>query len=136
MTSLILRVATGFLLPGLVVLSLWVLLRGHDAPGGGFIAGLIVASGFALRLFAHGPEVVRGELRIAPRALIGTGLLVALLSGLLGLVLGGPLFEAHWLPELPVLGTLGTPVLFDLGIYLLVIGAVLAAMFALSEVEG
>lgn len=136
MSSLLLRVTSRFLMPILVLLSFWVLLRGHDAPGGGFIAGLIAAAGFALRVFACGADVAQDELRLSPTTFIGAGLLVALLSGLVGLLLGGPFFEAHWLPEVPLLGKLGTPVLFDLGVYLLVVGAVLAAIFALSRVEG
>lgn len=136
MRSLFLAVSSGVLLPLLIVFSLWVLMRGHDAPGGGFIAGLIAAAGFALRTFAYGERVARAELRISPRLLIGVGLLAALLAALVGLIGGQPLFQAYWLPELPVVGKLGTPVLFDLGIYLLVLGAVLAALFALSEAEG
>lgn len=135
MTSLILRVTSGFLLPGLVLVSLWALLRGHDSPGGGFIGGLIAASGFALRAFACGPNLARKALRIHPRTLIGVGLLSSLLSGLVGLVLGEPLLRAYWLPELPVVGKLGTPVLFDVGIYLLVVGAVLSSILVLSEAE-
>lgn len=136
MTSLILRVTSCVMLPWLVVFSLWVVLRGHDAPGGGFIGGLIAAAAFALRTFACGAGVARAELRIAPRALIGAGLLTATLSGLVGMVRGESFLAAQWLPELPLVGKLGTPTLFDFGLYLLVIGAVLAAVFELSETEG
>lgn len=135
MTSLILRVTSGFMMPGLVLFSIWVLLRGHDAPGGGFIGGLTAASGFALRVFACGADSARTSLRVHPRVLVGLGLLLSLLSGLAGLAAGEPFFQAYWLPELPVVGKLGTPVLFDFGVYLLVLGAVLASIFALSEAE-
>lgn len=135
MRSLILRVSTGLLLPVLVFFSLWVLLRGHNAPGGGFIAGLIACTGFALRALSHDADRARLELRVPPLTLIGVGLLLALFSGVLAAFQGDAFLSAYWLPELPVIGKLGTPMLFDLGVYLLVIGSVLAAMLALSEVE-
>jgi multicomponent Na+:H+ antiporter subunit B len=135
-TSLILRVTSRSLLPGLVLLSLWVLFRGHNAPGGGFVGGLFASTGFALRVFASGADAARAELRVSPPTLIGIGLLIALLSGLVALIQGGTFLEALWLPELPLIGAkLGTPLLFDVGIYFLVIGAVLAPMLALSEIE-
>lgn len=135
MSSLFLRVASRVLLPGLMLFSIWILIRGHNDPGGGFIAGLIAAAGFALRTFATDAEVARKQLGLAPSRLIGAGLLVALTSGLLGWIFGGSFLAALWLPEVPVLGKLGTPLLFDAGIYLLVLGAVTASIMALSEVE-
>lgn len=135
MRSMILQVTSAFLLPGLVVFSLWVLLRGHHAPGGGFVGGLVAAAGFALRVFACGPKVARAELRVSPEMLIGVGLLATLVAGLVGLASSGAFLDARWLPKVPLLGALGTPLLFDLGVYLLVLGAVMAAILSLSETE-
>ena len=135
MRSLILRVSTGILLPGLLLFSLWVLLRGHNAPGGGFIGGLIASAGFALRALSHDAARVRLDLKLPPLTLIGLGLFLALFSGLIAMFAGGAFLSAYWLSTLPLVGKLGTPMLFDVGVYLLVIGAVLASMLALSEVE-
>lgn len=135
MTSLILRVSSRYLLIGLVAASLWVLWRGHNAPGGGFSAALLAACGFALRSFACGVDEARRQLRWAPPTLIACGLLVAVGSGLPGVVLRNELFHPYWLPELPLLGKLGTPTLFDVGVYLIVLGTTTAAIFSLSDVE-
>lgn len=139
MNSILLRSAARLLLPILVVLSLVVLYRGHNLPGGGFIGGLLAAAGFALISLGEGAAAGRRALRISPVALMATGLLVALGSGCFALLAGEPLLTGMWLPtfSLPLLGTvhLGTPLLFDVGVYLTVIGFVLAAVFTVSEPE-
>ncbi len=78
----------------------------------------------------------RQLLPITPRRLIGLGLLVAVLSGLIGVLAGDPFMTARWDNRpLPVVGKLGTPLLFDIGVYLTVIGVVLTIIFALAEEE-
>ena len=136
MTSLILSTATRFLLPLLLLFSVFVLLRGHNEPGGGFIGALIAAAGFALNAIAFGVRKSRRTLRANPRILIATGLAAALASGIFGLVGGRPFMTAYWVVlEIPVLEELavGTPLLFDCGVYLVVLGVTLAIIFSLSE---
>ncbi len=135
MTSLILRVSSRYLLVGLVVVSLWVLWRGHNAPGGGFSGALLAACGFALRSFACGVDEARRQLRFTPAALIASGLLTALAAALPGLIWQRELLASYWLPDLPLIGEVGTPHLFEVGVYLIVLGTATAAIFSLSDVE-
>lgn len=137
-TSLILQSAAQLLLPLLLLLSVFLLVRGHHEPGGGFIGGLVAAAAIALHLFATDMRSARGVLRIDPRTLMGVGLLLALLAGLIGPMTGGDFFASRWIDVyLPILGEvhLGTPLLFDLGVYFVVIGSVLTFVLTLAEVE-
>ena len=136
--SLILHTATRFLLPLQLLFSLFLLLRGHNEPGGGFIAGLVAAGAIALFLFAFDVEKTRELIRFSPHDLFGLGLLLACLAGVPALLLGKPYFTAlWWRPEFPFFGevALSTPLIFDVGVYLTVIGAVLAIVLALAEAE-
>lgn len=136
MNSLILRVATRFMLPLLILFSIFLLLRGHNEPGGGFSGGLVGASAFVLYGFAFGVPEAKWALRVDPRGLIGAGLLTALGSGCLALLTGRPLMTGLWAErELPAYGTLhvGTPLLFDAGVYLVVVGVTLSIFFPLAE---
>jgi len=134
MTSLILSTATRYLLPLLLLFSIFLLLRGHNEPGGGFAGGLVAAAAFALYAIAHNVADARRVLRIDPRLLVGLGLLTALSSGLIGLLAGYPFMTGLWSTRsLPVLGKVGTPLLFDLGVYLVVIGITLLIIFSLAE---
>jgi multicomponent Na+:H+ antiporter subunit B len=136
MTSLILSTATRFLLPLLLLFSISVLLRGHNDPGGGFIGGLIAAGSFALIAIAFGVRRSRRTLRANPRTLIALGLLAALGSGTFGLIGGRPFMSAYWVMlEIPILEQLavGTPFLFDCGVYLVVLGVALTIIFSLAE---
>lgn len=133
--TILLRSATTYLTPLLLLFSVFLLLRGHNDPGGGFVGGLVAASALALVLVVHGAERARRLLPVSPRALIGLGLGVALASAFVGPLLGLVPMEPLWTEgALPVLGKLGTPLLFDLGVYLLVIGVVSAMFLRLSEV--
>lgn len=136
MTSLILSTATRLLLPLLLLFSIFLLLRGHNEPGGGFVGGLVAAAAFALNAIAYGVAAARRLLIIDPRALIGAGLLVAAGSGAVSLVLRQPFMTGQWGSlEHPTLGRLeiGTPLLFDVGVYLVVLGVTLTIIFALAE---
>ena len=136
MTSLILSTATRYLLPLLLLFSIFLLLRGHNEPGGGFVGGLVAAAAFALYAIAHGVTEARQTLRLLPRTLVGLGLLVAVGSGLVSLLLGQPFMTGLWdTRTVPVLGKLGTPLLFDVGVYLVVIGITLLIIFTLAEEE-
>jgi multicomponent Na+:H+ antiporter subunit B len=136
MNSLILRTATRFMMPLLLLFSVFLLLRGHNEPGGGFSGGLVAAAAFVLYGLAFGMPETRRALPVEPRSLIGAGLLVALASGCLALSAGEPLMSGLWgKVYVPGLGDLdvGTPLLFDVGVYLVVIGVTLSIMLPLAE---
>jgi multicomponent Na+:H+ antiporter subunit B len=136
MTSLILRTATRLILPLALLLSVFLLVRGHNAPGGGFIGGLVAAAAFALYAMGSGVAAARRLLRIDPHLLIGAGLLMALGSGVAALVVGQPFMAGLWTELIvPGLETLkvGTPLIFDLGVYVLVVGVVLMILLTLAE---
>ena len=135
MTTAFLRLhtLTGALVGLLAMLSVFMLTRGHHAPGGGFVGGLLFASAITVQILAHGTLRARRILRVDPRSMIGVGLALAAASGLAGLVVGQPLLTPQTWLYLPGLGYLGTELLFDAGIYLLVGGSVLAMLFALAE---
>ena len=130
MTSLILRTATRVLMPLLLLYGLFLLLRGHNAPGGGFAGGLVVAAAYSLNAFAFGIPAARRAMLVPPTRLIGTGLLMALLSGALPVLFGKAFLTALW--PAPALG-LGSPLLFDIGVFCVVIGVVLTMTFTLGE---
>lgn len=138
MQSLILRTAGHFLLPLLLVFSIFLLLRGHNEPGGGFIGGLVAASAIVLHLFAMEIKSARAVLHVDPRTVMGVGLALAALSAVPAAFMGQAFFTAQWFTlDTPVLGELkvGTVLLFDIGVYLVVIGAVLTIMLSLAEAE-
>ncbi|MDZ7263553.1 MAG: Na+/H+ antiporter subunit B [candidate division KSB1 bacterium] len=136
MDSLILQIAARHLLPIFVIYSIIILFRGHNAPGGGFVAGLLIAAGFIVYAIAYGVDRVRSKIRFDPRTFIGIGLLLALLSGLPSLVKTKPFTTiefGEW--KIPLLGkiALSTPLIFDLGVYLVVSGVLLMIILTLSE---
>jgi multicomponent Na+:H+ antiporter subunit A len=132
--SLILSAAVRLLLPLLLVFSVFLLIRGHNAPGGGFAGGLVAAAGFVLYALADGVVRARRALPLGERTFIPLGLLIALASALLSLWQGQPFMTGVWLPApLPVLGKIGTPVIFDAGVYFLVFGMALTIIFSLMS---
>jgi multicomponent Na+:H+ antiporter subunit A len=119
----------------LLALSVVVLLRGHNEIGGGFVGGLMAALAFAVVSLADGVERARAMLRLHPLSLAGGGLLLALASGLPGLLLHGDFLSHVWF-DADLLGVhvkQGTTLLFDLGVYAAVLGAVLAFLFGLRR---
>ena len=119
----------------LTALSVIVLLRGHNEIGGGFVGGLTAALAFAIVALTHGVDRARVTLRFHSATLVGGGLLLAVASGLPGLVVYGDYLRHIWV-ELNVFGvhvTQGTTLLFDLGVYLAVLGTVLAFLFGLTR---
>lgn len=136
MTSLILRTTTRYLTPLLLIFSVFLLWRGHNQPGGGFAGGLVAAATFALLSIAFGAAQARRVLQVEPHVLIGIGLLIALASGVIGMLSGYPFMTGVWgYLQLPGFAPVdvGTPVLFDLGVYLVVIGVTLLIIFSLEE---
>ena len=137
MNSLILRTATPFLVGLTVLFSIYVLLRGHNEPGGGFIGGLIGASAFATYTIAEGADATRRALIAHPIAIAGFGLFIAGLSGVASLIFGDAFLTGQWwFPAFnPELKYLSTVVLFDIGVYLVVVGAIVSIITSLEENE-
>lgn len=131
MTSVILKTATRLVGALVLVLSVYLLWRGHHAPGGGFIAALVAATGFALVVLAEGPGVVRRGLRIRPQYLIGAGLALSMGAGLVGMIRQQPFLTGIWWPSTSAVA--GTPLFFDAGVFLVVLGAILTVLLALEE---
>lgn len=122
MNSIILRTTSRVILPAALLFSVYILLRGHNNPGGGFIGGLIAAAGIAVHALANGPASLPSILHVSPKVYVGAGLMLAIVSGLPALLLAEPFLTHQWLA--PAFG-LGTTLVFDAGIYLTVVGAVL-----------
>ncbi len=136
MKSLILETTMRVLMGLLLVFSIFLLLRGHNLPGGGFGGGLVAGSAFALKALASGTTSARSLLWFDPRTIIGLGLLVALVSGLFGAPYGLPFLTGLWdLTIFPVVGKLGTPLLFDTGVYIVVLGITTLIIFTLADEE-
>ncbi|MBA4251588.1 MAG: Na(+)/H(+) antiporter subunit B [Chlorobiaceae bacterium] len=134
MYSIILSSTTRIVTPLLLLFSFFLLIRGHNEPGGGFVGGLVAATAFLLYLIAFGVLRVKRLLRIEPLFLIALGLLITLVSSLFGLFFQEEFMKGFWLKEeIPILGKFGTPFLFDIGVYFLVIGVILKIIFSLAE---
>ncbi|MEX0928551.1 MAG: Na+/H+ antiporter subunit B [Balneolales bacterium] len=135
MNSLILKTISGLLFALLLLISVYLFIRGHNEPGGGFIGGLVGAGAFVLFIIAYGPDDARRILRFEPRTFIGWGLLFAVSSGIISMLFGNSYLTGVW--TTPVLfGNelhLGTPLIFDLGVYLVVIGFTLTVIYSLEE---
>jgi multicomponent Na+:H+ antiporter subunit B len=134
--SLILRTSARLLLVTCVLLSIFILVRGHNEPGGGFIGGLIGALGVIVYALAHGRARTLRMLHADPKSILGVGLLLALASGALPPLLGiSPLLTHQWgdLALGPVALPLGTTLLFDIGVYLTVTGFALAVVLPFAE---
>jgi multicomponent Na+:H+ antiporter subunit B len=135
MNSLILTTTIKYLLPLLVLFSVFLLFQGHHSPGGGFIGGLMAAAPIGLSALAFDVPTARRLLPLPPHYFLGLGLLTATGSGLLAITQGKPFLTALWLEWQPPSGirvSLGTPLLLELGIYLLVLGVVTAIMLSLA----
>lgn len=135
MNTLIFRTIAPLLVSAMAVFAIFILLRGHNAPGGGFIAGLIAASAIAIYGMASGPAHVRRALRVDPIALAGGGLFVALSAGLASLFANAPFLTGLW-TFVPFEGgeiAFSSPALFDFGVFLVVFGTISAAALALEE---
>jgi multicomponent K+:H+ antiporter subunit A len=124
------------LLPIAGVIAAYLFLRGHNEPGGGFIAGLVLAIAFVMQYLAAGAAWVEAQLRLDPVRWIGMGLLVAVLTGLGAVVLGFPFLTSHTAHlSVPLLGKLHLPsaIFFDAAVFLVVVGATLLVLIALAH---
>ena len=125
-----------WMFPVIIVLAAYLLLRGHDAPGGGFVAGVAMAAGFILQYMAAGTVWVEDRLRILPVVWIGGGLLLAALTGTASILLGDPFLTSYFrYADLPLIGKvpLASAALFDLGVFGLVVGATVLMLIALAH---
>lgn len=134
MFSVILSTASRYLLPLLLIFSFFLLLRGHNEPGGGFVGGLVAAAAYALYFIANGVDEAEKLLKAEPIKLISIGLLLAIISTIPSIIMGKNFMTGMWLDtNFPVIGKIGTPLVFDLGVYLLVLGITLKIIFSLAE---
>jgi multicomponent Na+:H+ antiporter subunit B len=131
MNSLILSTAARMVIALMVLFSVYLLMRGHNEPGGGFVGGLVAASALLLHAIANGVAATRRMLRVDPRAIAMIGIAVAIAAGLVAAFLGSPFLTGVW--AFPAGIPLGTPLLFDVGVYLVVVGGVSTLVFALEE---
>jgi multicomponent Na+:H+ antiporter subunit B len=135
MNSLVLRTASRLLVGLLLLFSIFLLLRGHNEPGGGFIGGLVAAAAFVLYGLAANEISVRQAIHFDTRSYIAAGLLIAGASALLPAALGLPALTGVW-GELELFGAaveLGSPLFFDIGVYIAVIGVALTIVLAMAE---
>lgn len=135
MTSIILETGTRAVFHTILVFSAFLLFAGHNAPGGGFIGGLVAAAAFVLRFVAYGPDDLRKVARVSPEALLGAGALLAALAALVPMALGDALLESQGITL--TLGVVGpvkitTVLVFDIGVYLVVVGLMLAVLRSLG----
>jgi multicomponent Na+:H+ antiporter subunit A len=133
--AFILRITSPLFFWLLAALSVAILLRGHNEIGGGFVGGLVAALAFALIALARGVVRARALLRVHPLSLVGAGLLCAIASGIPGLLIHGDFLRHVWI-DTTLLGIhihQGTALTFDLGVYMVVLGGVLAFLFGLRR---
>jgi multicomponent Na+:H+ antiporter subunit B len=134
MNTLIFRTIAPVLVVVMLVFSVFVTLRGHNEPGGGFIGGLIAASAIAIYGMALGPQATRRAMRVDPLAVAGFGVVLAACAGLLSLPFDLPFLTGLWTQ---VFGAdISTPMIFDIGVYFVVLGTISAVALGLEDDEG
>jgi multisubunit Na+/H+ antiporter MnhB subunit len=132
MNSVILKTATRLMVGLMLVFSVYLLLRGHHEPGGGFAAAIVAGTAFALFSITEGPNRVRRAIRLQPKTLSMVGLGLAMVSGVPALLFQRPFLSGVWFRLGPG-WDLGTPLVFDTGVFLAVLGAILALVLSLEE---
>lgn len=131
MTTLIVRASARLLTPIMLVISAYLLVRGHTAPGGGFVAAAVTGLAIVYRWFAFGPASADRLMRLGAGNLIAIGLLLSLITGLGGFVWGHSFLEAAVVRrQLPVLGKLelSSTLLFEVGVFLVVVAVAIAVV--------
>jgi multisubunit Na+/H+ antiporter MnhB subunit len=132
MQSVILKTATRLMVGLILIFAIYLLLRGHHEPGGGFAAALVAGTAFALFAITEGPDKVRRAVRLRPATIAMVGLGVAVVAGLPAVFMSRPFLTGIWWN----VGTnlaVGTPLIFDIGVFLAVLGAILSILLALEE---
>jgi multicomponent K+:H+ antiporter subunit A len=124
------------MLPVSGVVAVFFFLRGHNAPGGGFVAGLIMSVGFLLQYIVSGTEWVEEHVALRPRTLIGLGIIFVAATASAPFLVDYPLLTSHTFHfDLPLLGELhlGSAMFFDIGVFCLVLGSTLFILLALAH---
>ncbi|MEK1839353.1 MAG: hydrogen gas-evolving membrane-bound hydrogenase subunit E, partial [Pseudomonas sp.] len=124
------------LLPIAFVVSVYLFMRGHNQPGGGFVAGLVMSVAFILQYMVAGTQWVEAQMSLRPLRWMGTGLLFATVTGLGAMVAGYPFLTTHtWHFALPLLGEIhiASALFFDIGVYAVVVGSTLLILTALAH---
>jgi multisubunit Na+/H+ antiporter MnhB subunit len=121
----------------MVVYSIYLLLRGHNYPGGGFIAGIIASIGFIFFAIIFGTKALTHTIKVQPQIFIATGLSLVFISAFLPVIFSTEILTGLWMhTDIPVLGELhlGTPLIFDTGVFFVVIGVILTIVISIMEV--
>lgn len=127
---------TRLLFPVMLIVAMFLLLRGHDLPGGGFSAGMVVAIAIILQYMIGGTEWTEDRLRLRPQLWVGCGLLLAAGTGLAAVLFGRPFLTTYFAyGDLPIIGRtpLASALIFDIGVFALVVGATLLMLVALAH---
>lgn len=136
MRTVIFKTAAEYLLPLLLLFSVFVLLRGHNLPGGGFVGGLIASIAFIIYMLAHGVRASRRLVFISPLYLMPIGLSMAFISGVIFplFVKDLPVMTVVWGERpVPIIGLLSTAFFVDLGVYFVVVGVSITIMFTIAK---
>lgn len=131
MSSQILHISAKYIKPLFIIISVVVLYRGHNLPGGGFIGGLLAASGYIFHMMAFDVKTTTKKMWFNPFQLMGLGILLAFSSGFFGYFNGAPFMTGQWVEVAGI--KLGSPTLFDVGVYFTVIGVILTVMVAILD---
>lgn len=137
MNSVLLQIAAKYIKWILVVFALVALLRGHNHPGGGFIGGLLVGLSVVFQSLASNAKSAKDKLKIQPESYIVIGMMLIFISTIPGLFLKNTFMAGVWVSvPFPLLGELklGTPFLFDIGVFMAVIGVALMFFFTFNRV--
>ncbi len=125
-----------WLFPVIITFAVYLFMRGHDMPGGGFSAGLTLSIAFLLQYLAGGTRWAEDRIRILPLRWMGAGILIAAATGIGAWLLGHPFLTSHFrYLEIPLIGKVpaASALLFDLGVFLLVVGATVLILVALAH---
>jgi multicomponent Na+:H+ antiporter subunit B len=137
MRNIILEKIVSAFLKVMLLFSIYLLVRGHNNPGGGFIAAIIASSGFTFYAIIFGTASVEKMLKLSTQQWSGIGLLLVFIAAILPLFFSPEVLTGLWIPDsFPVIGFLhlGTPLLFDTGVFIVVTGVILTIILSIMEV--
>lgn len=130
MNSIIFKVMSHIVAGLMLIFSVFLLFRGHNEPGGGFIAALIAVTAFSLLMLAESPTYVRTRIQYKPMTIAVFGAITMIVPGLLSAAYGLPYLTGLWWKDIVAIGT---PLFFDIGVYLAIIGSVLTVLLRLDQ---
>lgn len=134
MKNIILKTATAYLIPLLLLFSVFLLLRGHYYPGGGFVGGLVASIAFVLHGFAFKMQNTLRLMKFHPSKFIPLGLAISIISAVLPIFIDKPMMTGLWFNKpIPILGNVGSSLFFDIGVYFVVVGVTLNILFTISD---